>query len=270
MARTRRRATRRSTRARRSSGASAARRTRPRPKLDPDQVLEGILDELVARLGLDILGLSRDEYKEMLRPVIEGLLDQYSSRPSKEALLSRLENQAGNLYLLAAMYVLEKRDRLNEDQLEFIVSNAPQVAARYVSRLYEEAKRLGREDVVPLLRSAWERYGTPSPIPCPRCGFRAVTPDLVCMVCGYELSEREAKEMIDFGERLRELVEFYGPSAAREALSRGYVIVGETVKPPTETPELTDIVLHLDQRDREFLKRLLAEPRSRGVEAHGV
>lgn len=259
----RRRTGRRTTRARRSAGASAVRRTRSRPRVNPEQVLESIVDELVSRLGLDVLGLNRDEYKEMLRPVIEGILDQYSSRPSREALLSRLEHQAANLYVLASMYVLEKRERLNEDQLEFIVSNAPQVAAKYVSRLYEEAKRLGREDLIPLLRSAWERFGTPSPIPCPRCGFRAVTPDLVCMVCGYELSEREAKEMIDFGERLRELVEFYGPSAAREALTRGYVIVGETVKPPTEPPGPMDVVLHLDNRDREVLKRLLAEPRSR-------
>ncbi len=227
--------------------------------MDPESVLESIVDEVVRRLGLDLLGLSREEYKEILRPVVSGIVEQYSSRPSRETLVNKIVGLQPHLYILASAYVLEKDKPLTEDAVEFIVSNAPQVAAKYVSRLYDAVNRLGRRDLLPLLRSAWERYGRPTPVPCPRCGFRAVAPDLVCMVCGYELDEKDVKEAVDFDDMLKEFAEMYGLSEVREAIDRGIVILGDgMLKPPSAPREPTDIVLHLSREEREKLRRLVS------------
>lgn len=243
---------------RRSSSSRPSRRRTVKP-LDPESVLDSVVDEVVRRLGLDLLGLSREDYKEILRPVVAGIVEQYSSRPSRETIVNKLVNLQPHLYVLASAYVLERDKPLTEDAVEFIVSNAPQVAARYVSKLYEAVNRLGRHDLLPLLRSAWERYGHPTPVPCPRCGFRAVTPDLVCMVCGYELDEREVKEAVDFERLLEEFAELYGPGEVREAIERGVVLLGDGVlKPPSAPREPTDIALHLTRRERERLRELVS------------
>ncbi|WP_048061476.1 hypothetical protein [Hyperthermus butylicus] len=245
----------RSTTRRRSSGV------RRGSNIDVNKLLESIVDDAVQQLGLDILGLQREAYKEMLRPIVEGILSQYSSRPSRDTIISRMKATANNVYLFASAYLLERLEKFTPEQLEFIVSYGGPVAAKHVSKLYHEALRLDRRDLVPQIRSIWEMHGAPTPIPCPRCGFRAVTPDLYCMVCGYTLSEREAKEAIDFQERLRELVEFYGEHEVEETIEKGYVIVGETVKPPSTRLEPTDIILHLTREEREYLRKLLAERR---------
>lgn len=227
--------------------------------MDPEKLLDSIVDEAVQKLGLAILALDRDSYKEMLKPIVEGILEQYSSRPSKDAVISKMQGALNNVYMMASAYLLEKLNRLTPEQLEFVATYGGPVAARYISRLYREALRSNRTDLLPILRSLWEQYGRPTPIPCPRCGFRAVTPDLECMVCGYVLSEREAKEAIDFEYRLAELVEFYPASDVLDAIDKGIVLVGETIKPPSAPREPTDIVLHLSRSEKEKLRKLLEE-----------
>ena len=230
-------------------------------KIDPVKLLESMVDDIASRLGLDLLGLSREQLMEALRPVIEGLLEQYSSRPSKDAIISRLVATSRHVYMLVSAYLLEKFDRLTPEQLEFVTSYGEGVAAKYMPRLYREAKRLGREDLIPLLRAVWEKYGSPTPIACPYCGFRAVTPDLVCMVCGRELSEKEVKEAIDFREKLIEFVELYSSREVEEAVEKGYVVVGESIKPPSTRLERGEVILHLSRDERNLLKSLLAERR---------
>ncbi|BEP17011.1 hypothetical protein PYJP_03630 [Pyrofollis japonicus] len=226
-------------------------------RIDPHKLTEDILDEVSSRLGLDILGLKREQLVEALRPIVEGILEQYSSRPSKEAIISKIVNTSRNVYMMIAAYIVERIDSLTNEQLEFVINYGEAVAAKHAPKLYAEAKRLGRDDLIPMLRMLWEKYGNPTPIACPYCGFRAVTPDLVCMICGKELSEREVKEAIDFRERLQEMVELYSEREVEDAISRGYVIVGDVVKPPSYNIEPGNVVLHLTAEERSFLKKLL-------------
>ena len=242
---------------------TSRRGVRPRAsvKIDPVKLLESMVDDIASRLGLDLLGLSREQLIEALRPVMEGLLEQYSSRPSKDAIISRLIATSKHVYMFVSAYLLEKFDKLTPEQLEFVASYGEGIAAKYMPRLYREAKRLGREDLIPLLRAVWEKYGSPTPIACPYCGFRAVTPDLVCMICGRELSEKEIKEAIDFREKLMEFVELYSPRDVEEAVEKGYVVVGESIKPPSMRPERGEVILHLSRDERNLLKSLLVERR---------
>jgi DNA-directed RNA polymerase subunit RPC12/RpoP len=247
-----------SAKSRGGSGRRASRTVRrPAARIDPQKLTEEILDDVSSRLGLDILGLKREQLVEALRPIVEGILEQYSSRPSKEAIISKIANTSRNVYIMIAAYIVERINSLTSEQLEFVINYGEAIAARHAPRLYAEAKRLGRDDLIPMLRMLWEKYGNPTPIACPYCGFRAVTPDLVCMICGKELSEREVKEAIDFRERLREMVELYSEREVEDAISKGYVIVGDVVKPPSYGVEPGNLILHLTMEERSFLKNLL-------------
>ena len=252
----------------RSSGRStrSTSTSRRASRVDPDKVLDSILDEAVTALGLDILGLSRDQYREMLKPVVEGILSMYSSRPSNDAIIGRMRTTAQNLYMMASAYLLEKMDKLTQEQLEFVVANGGPVAGKYAPKLYRIAVELGRTDLIPQIRYLWEMYGNPTPIPCPRCGFRALTPELRCMVCGYEAKEKEVKKVLDFEARLKEFAEEASVEEVREVIEKGFVVVGETVKAPSAPREPFDVELRLTREELSLLRKLVEERRrgSRG------
>jgi len=228
--------------------------------INVERLVESVIDDAVSSLGLDILGLTRQEYVEMLKPIIEGIASSYS-RPSKEAILARLKATADRVYMMASAYLLEKKEKMTEEQLEFAVLYGGPVLCRHVQRIYNQLKVYGRDDLIGQLRLSWERYCNPTPIPCPRCGFRALTPDLVCMVCGYEANENEIKKAIDFEQKIREFVEMYDRASVEEAIERGYVLVGETIKPPSAKREPYDIELRLSKNEKELMRRLLSEKR---------
>ena len=250
---------RRTTATRRTSRSTRRRYSRTRgTTVNVERLIESVLDDAVSNLGLDLLDLTRQEYVEMLKPIIEGIASTYS-RPSKEAILARLRATVDRVYMMAAAYLLEKKERISEEQLEFIVSYGGPALCRHVQRIYNQLRTCGRDDLIGQLRLSWERYCNPTPIPCPRCGFRALTPDLICMVCGYEASEEEVKKAIDFEQKIREFVEMYDKASVEEAMECGYVLVGETVKPPSAQREPYDIELRLSKSERELIKRLLSE-----------
>jgi len=220
--------------------------------------IESVVMEVVPRLGLSILGLSSKEYVEMMEPLVKNILESYSSRPSPSSIASRISSNPEPVYTMAAAYIFEKGLELTEERVEFIVLNAPIMASSHVAELYRKIRKLGRKDLLVRLRIAWETYGKPSPIACPQCGFRAVTPQLYCLVCGRELSEEEAKNAIDLRERLRELIEVYGVDGAREVIEEGIIVVGEEVKPPSRGINPGEIVLKLSPEEIRELKEILA------------
>jgi len=230
--------------------------TRRVAKVDPDTILDSILDEAVARLGLDILGLSQRDYREILKPIVEGIVSAYSSRPSREAVLSKITGNPRPVYVYTAIYLLNRFEELTSDQIEFIVSNAPEVAGRYAARIYKEVVRTGREDLLPHLRQAWEIHGTPTYVSCPYCGFRAILPDYTCAVCGKEISEKVLKSSIGFDLMLEEYAELYGEHGLKEAITRGYVVLRDTLYPPGEEDRLS-LRLYLSRKEIDRLKELL-------------
>ncbi len=235
---------------------------------DPAKLLEAVVDVAVGRLGLGFLGLSREEYEEMLKPIVEGMLAGSDGGLTLESVAARLEASRQQLYLMASAYLLEKKDELTQEQLEFVVSYGGHVAASYAPRLYKLIEKYGRWDLLPQLRYAWETYGRPTPIPCPRCGFRAVTPELQCMVCGYSLSERELREVTDFREKLREAAYTWQLTELIETIERGVVYLGEEVKPATARPSPLDVEVILTREEKEMLKKILEERRG-GKSARG-
>ena len=209
-------------------------------------------------LGLDLLGLTKDEVLEAIGSQLFELFSSTSSLPSQESALKRVDRYRQQLIKAAIGYYLEKDKPLDEEKLEFIVTQGEEVLVPFIQKLYEEIKKRGLKHLQGLLMRCWEMYGKPTPLRCPRCGFRAVTPDLTCFVCGEAISERELKKANDFKEKLIEFAETADIFEIQKVLSESTVLWGETIKPsdsPTRSP--FDVEVVLNDEEKKLLKEVL-------------
>ncbi len=258
----RRRRSRGSRAPRQTTASTGARRGRGRrswkDSFDVDHVAGEILGEVAARLGVEGV-VDPAVLKDILSEFIAALVESRSSKPTMESIVKRIVAAREGILKALAARLLEEPEKLDREQLEFIVANAPELAGRAAPALYEVALRLGADDVIDALRSLWLQYGRPTPIKCPRCGFHAVAPDLSCIVCGAQLSEEEVKRSIGFDALLEEFAERADVRLVEEAASAGYVLVDGEVHAPSERPLLQYYVeLYLSREERERLRRVLA------------
>lgn len=252
-----------------SSASKTSKRTtrRRRKTINVEEYVKSIVKEVASRLGLDLLGLKDEEYYEVLGPVIEMVIGEATYKPKIDQIVSRLKRYYENVAELIASNLLRIRENFTPEQLEFIIAYGRRVAAGYVQKLYHEALRLGREDLIAQLRYVWHEYGKPTPIPCPKCGFRAVLPDLTCFVCGATLSEKDVRKAVDFNELFKEFVETSSISDLRETLERGYILLGEHIKPPIAQREPWDIEIFLNKDEKEYIRKKIIEKSLRNT--HG-
>ncbi len=254
-------------RRKRSASQQGKRRQTGRSKkkwtLDVEAVASEVIPEVASRLGLDYLGLTERELRDVIEPIISSIAEARSTKPSVESLVKRIVAGKQMLYKAIAAKLLE-REELTVDQLEFIVANAPELAGRAAPKLYRIAKAAGADHIIDTLRFLWERYGKPTPVRCPYCGFRAVTPALECIVCGRSVEEEDLKRAIGFEDLLRRFAETADPALVEEVIRRGYVLLDDEIKPPSlrsTTPLAVEI--YLTRRERELLRSLLSEKSSR-------
>jgi len=179
-----------------NSASKRKRRSRRKHvKIDAKSIAEALTDEIIEALGIGYLDLNDKEKREIAIAVVEELTSSISYKPSKSALLTRISRLRIRLAPLISEKLLELRKELSEDMLDYVVNYGGPVAAANVRRLYNEAKRSGREDLIGVLRSVWETYGRPLPVKCPNCGFSArITPE-------------ELKEAIDFESLLEMFID---------------------------------------------------------------
>ncbi len=222
-----------------------------------DTMVDAIVEAIMERYGLHDLSVTLDELRELLRPIIDEIADTYSSRPSKDQIMARMLRNEEKLLELIAAYLAETREELDEQLLEFIVYNLGASGARLVPKLYREAKRLGREDLIDVLRGKWLESGLATPYQCPRCGFYALTPSLTCIVCGAEVDENEFKESIDFESLLEEFAETATRDEILEVVNEKRIVYdGVRLKPPSQRT-VNDIELHLSRDEVEKLRAKL-------------
>jgi hypothetical protein len=223
-----------------------------------EAVSREVASAVAERLGLDYYGLAPEDIRELVADIIQGIAANRSTKPSVESLIKNImRNKESFLRALAGM-LIEKAERLTVEQLELIVSYAPQLAGRAAPILYREASRLGADHIIEALRSLWLRYGHPTPIRCPRCGFHAVAPDLTCLVCGATLSEEEVKESIGFRDMLRTFARRAPRQLVLEVLRAGYVVVdGEVRAPSMRRPGEYALELYLSREEKRILEEEL-------------
>ena len=231
---------------------------RPQTSYDLRPIIDSVAKQAYELLSLDMYGFSSDDAKDVIAEMIYAIAEGRSSKLTEDAALKKIMASKDSLLKALAVRLLYKGIRLSREQLEFIVSYAPEQAGAAAPYLYAEAKRLGATDIIDTLRSLWSRYGRPTPIECPRCGFRAVTPDLTCMICGAELSEREIKDHMGFKRVLVETAKSLHPRLIEEMIAAGYVVIDGDIHPPSMAPRQGfSLTLHLSRDEKESLRSLL-------------
>ncbi|MCE4628300.1 MAG: hypothetical protein F7C34_04030 [Desulfurococcales archaeon] len=244
---------------RRSRSASGSRSRKW--KLDMDKVVGEVGREVIERLGLDYLGIDIDFIRDILEEIIAGIAESRSTKPSIESLVKNIVRNK-DLFYKAIAAKLATKENLTVEQLEFIVSYAPEVAGRAAPQLFRIARELGADHIISALRFLWSKYGRPTPFTCPRCGFRALTPDLKCLVCGAEVSEEEFKRSIGFESLLEDLARS-SPASAMEILSAGLALYdGERLYPPSSRALLSGrpiIEIYLGSHERKILESILRQ-----------
>ncbi len=236
-----------------------AKKRRSDKSFDYETAVEVVTRGVVERLGLDYLNLSVQELKDIIEPIIIGIVESRKTKPSMESLIKRIVNNKRLLYKAIAAKLLDKEE-LTLEQLEFIIANAPELAGRAAPLLYRVAVGHNADYLIDSLRYLWMKYGKPTRIRCPYCGFYSVTPDLHCMICGREVDENDLKTSINFTNILIETVKQYDRSLIEEILRAGFVIYDGGIYPPSMKPlHREGIILFLSSREKKLLESLLEE-----------
>ncbi len=192
-------------------------------------------DELIEALGIEYLGLRDSVLDDIVKDVLDAIVTSSSYKPSLDTLIKRINRYRKQLNKLIAARIIEDTDKLNEQQIEFVVYYGEEAIVQHIPDLYRVVKKIGREDLLDMLKYVWEKYGKPTPLSCPRCGFRTVMPNLSCMVCGYVVSEDYVRESIGFSEKFIEFLKNSSIAVLREVLDIGYVLVSDIdVRSPRE------------------------------------
>lgn len=168
---------------------------------------------------------------------MEAVVTSTSYKPSVDVILKRIERHKKQLYKIIVHVILENIPvkKLSTQQLEFVVNYGEEALIPYIDELYKATISRNRDDLVSMLQYVWEKHGRASPITCPKCGFRAVMPDLSCLVCGYVVKEDYVREKLDFDTKFMEYVKNASVAELREVLDIGFVLLSETcIKSPKE------------------------------------
>jgi hypothetical protein len=251
-------------------GDTSSRVTPTKKKVKKEADVNGWLDknvdELVSALGLEYLGLSRDEYLEILRRPVELLYGSPTTKPDVETIVKRFRRFSENVYPLIAVALLNLKEELKSEHLDFIVNNIGKAVLEYAPKLYKEAVRLGREDVLPTLRRLWriawvEQHSKTLPVTCPKCLFNSLTKDMYCLVCGSVVTEKQLKEFLDFKELLKNYANSVSCGELKELTRYDYVLLNNNgIKHPKELREEgIDIEVFLSNDEKTLIRQKYRE-----------
>jgi len=246
-----------------STSSTRSRQSRKR-YVDTEEWVSKHLSELISLLGLEFLELNEDEYVVLLTKVVEMLRGE-SSTLDIDTIARRFRRNIENVYSEIARTLLELREKLSVQQLEFVVNYIGEAVLGYGPRLYSEAIKLGRDDLVERLRESWKKWWVVKkypilPVPCPICGFNSLMPDMNCIICGSNISEKQLKEYINFGELLKDFARSSDMESIKKALSYGYVYVNSLgIKAPSEHRDVLDIEVLLSNEEKELLRKYISQ-----------
>jgi len=155
------------------------------------------------------------------------LYEGSSSKPTLDAVLKKIKRFREQVNAVIAKWLLENVNNPTPEQLEFIIQYGGQVAVPEIPKLYSLIKKMNREDLLSYLEALWEKYGYPTPVKCPKCGFRAVMPDYSCFVCGSIVSEDYVRRELGFDEKFKIYVQQASVAELRDVMDTGFVLLGE-------------------------------------------
>jgi len=169
-------------------------------RVDVDSMAKSIYKEVILTLGIDHLNLDEKIQLEIAKEIISLITSMSRSYTSKSAILHRVSRLKERLGPVISSVILANKNKLTEEELEYIVYYGGRAILSRIGELYEMCKSYGRDDLVSLLRELWDKEGHPLPIRCPYCGFSSITPAFECIVCGRIVDEAIVKEQIGFSD----------------------------------------------------------------------
>ncbi|MEM4513273.1 MAG: hypothetical protein QXZ41_02030 [Ignisphaera sp.] len=237
--------------------------THKKKYIDTESWVDRNLDELIDAFNLGILDLTKDEAKIIITKLID-ILRGEAATIDKDTIRRRFTRNVQQMNQVIAHAILELREELTLNQLEFVVNNVGEAVLGYAPRLYNEIAKHCRHDLLEILRTTWRTYWIQRkhqllPVVCPRCGFNSLMPDLTCIVCGASVDEGELKKYTEFEKLLQDFVAHYSEDDVRKTITYGYVYLNNLgLKPPTHERDKLDIEILLSIKEKDFLKSLLS------------
>lgn len=236
--------------------------------IDAETWVDKNLDELIDIMNIGRFELTREEMRIIALRLVD-ILRGESASIDKDVIKRRFQRYIQQMYQLIAQFLLELREELTQIQLEFVINNIGEAVLGYAPRLYREALRCNRGDLIEILRVSWRNYWILKkyqilPVECPVCKFNSLMPDLGCIVCGSSVSEEELKKYLDFEKLLKDFVKQYSEEDVKKVVIYGYIYLNSLgLKPPTHERDKLDIEVLLNNKEKELIRSMLTN--SRGV-----
>jgi len=239
------------------------RRRTSKKKIDVDSMAKSIYKEIITALALDYLDLDEKLQIEIAKEVISLISSMSQSYSSRSAILHRASRLKEKLGPVISSVILANKKELREEELEYVIYHGGRAILPYLSDLYDLCKRLGRDDLISLLRELWEKEGHPLPVRCPFCGFASVTPSFECIICGRVIDEVTVKEQIGFTDLFELFLEIADVEELKKVSEDKAIAYNPKygLKPATRgTTEGYEYILPLDEDEIYKLKlKLLAK-----------
>ncbi len=237
--------------------------TKPKRKkeVNLDNWIEKYIDKIVSLTGLELLGLTHEQYIDLLRDIIVQLYGSTTSYTKAEIVAKRFMRYSERVYPIIASRLTVQLNRFNPTQLEFIVYHIGDSILGLAPKIYAEVKKARREDLLQILRNKWANAWLKNklpilPVECPKCGFNALMPDLSCLVCSANVSEKEVKERMNFKEVFIEFINSLTCEQLSDLVRYDYVLVnGLGLKHPKEKRAPIDVEIYLSRVEREIVRK---------------
>ncbi len=237
-----------------------AKKKKKKKEINIDAWIEKYISQFIELTGLDMLGLTREQYLELLSDLIVQLYGSLTSYSNVKVVAKRYRRAKDRLNQVIAARLAFMLEKHTKDQLEFIVYNVGDAVLGVAPKIYDELKRHGLEDLIRILRVKWantwlKRKLNVLPVECPVCGFNALMPDLTCIVCGATIREKELKNFIKFDEELKQFASLLTCDELRKLSLKDYLLLnGSGLKLPDEKRTPVDIEVYLTSTEKKLIK----------------
>ncbi len=239
---------------------------RKKREINIDAWIDKYIMDFVSLTGLDILGLTKEQYKELLSDILIELYGSLTSYSNVKVIAKRYLRARDKINEVIAARLAFMLNELTPEQLEFIAFNVDvNTALSVIPRIYRFLRKLGRNDLLDILRVKWrnswlkKKYGVLPP-QCPYCGFNSLMPDLTCLVCGALVSEKDIIESKEFRVKFMELIQGLDCTELRALLKHDIILYNDNeVKPPTQGRLPIDVEVYIPQSLKNIIRSELRE-----------
>ncbi len=241
-------------------------RRKKRREVNIEAWIDKYIMDFVSLTGLDILGLSEKQYKELLSDIIIELYGSLASYSNVKVVAKRYLRARDKINEVIAARLAFMVDKLSPEQLEFIVFNiSVNTALSVIPHIYGFLKKLKRNDLLDVLRVKWRNSWLKKkyvvlPPQCPCCGFNSLMRDLNCLVCGALVSEKDIVSSKDFKTKFVELVKTLDCEELKKMLKHDIVLYNDSeVKLSTQGRLPVDVEVYIPQSLKNIIRSEMKE-----------